>query len=60
MNLRLVDLNLLHVFDSVMKHRSVAQAAEALSLSPSAVSHGLSRLRHALKDELFLRDETGM
>jgi DNA-binding transcriptional LysR family regulator len=60
MNLRNVDLNLLHVFDAVMKHRSVAQAAQLLSLSPSAVSHALGRLRHALKDELFVRGEAGM
>lgn len=60
MRLRQVDLNLLNVFDTVMRYRSVAQAAEHLALSPSAISHALSRLRHALKDELFVRDEHGM
>lgn len=59
-HLRQVDLNLLHVFDEVMKHRSVAQAAEQLSLSPSAVSHALGRLRQALKDDLFLRSDAGL
>lgn len=60
MRLRQVDLNLLNVFDTVMRYRSVTQAAEHLALSPSAVSHALGRLRHALKDELFVRDERGM
>lgn len=60
MRLRQVDLNLLHVFDTVMRTRSVAMAAEQLALSPSAVSHALGRLRQALKDELFIRDEGGM
>jgi DNA-binding transcriptional LysR family regulator len=60
MRLRQVDLNLLNVFDAVMRHRSVAAAAEQLSLSSSAVSHALGRLRLALKDELFVRDDRGM
>jgi DNA-binding transcriptional LysR family regulator len=60
MNLRQVDLNLLHIFDAVLQTRNVGAAAERLGLSASAVSHALKRLRHALKDELFLRDETGM
>ena len=60
MRLRQVDLNLLQVFDTVMKYRSVALAGEQLNLSPSAVSHALARLRHVLKDELFVRGETGM
>jgi DNA-binding transcriptional LysR family regulator len=60
MNLRQVDLNLLHIFDAVLQTRSVGLAAQRLGLSASAVSHALKRLRHALKDELFLRDEAGM
>ncbi|GAB0113367.1 LysR family transcriptional regulator [Acidisoma sp. C75] len=60
MRLRQVDLNLLNVFDAVMRHRSVTEAAGELALSPSAVSHALGRLRLALKDDLFIRDERGM
>lgn len=60
MELGNVDLNLLHVFDAVMQHHSVAQAAQLLSLSPSTVSHALGRLRLALRDELFVRDDAGM
>ncbi|TIU03738.1 MAG: LysR family transcriptional regulator, partial [Mesorhizobium sp.] len=40
-----VDLNLLVLFEVVLEERHVGQAAERLSLSPSAVSHGLGRLR---------------
>lgn len=60
MKSRQVDLNLFYVFDSVMKHRSVARAAADLSLSPSAVSHALRRLRLILNDELFVRSDSGL
>jgi DNA-binding transcriptional LysR family regulator len=55
MKSRRVDLNLLHVFDAVMRDRSLTKAARTLDLTPSAVSHALARLRLALKDDLFLR-----
>lgn len=54
--LRRLDLNLLPVFDAVFRHRSVRLAAIELSLSTSALSHALSRLREFLKDPLFYRD----
>jgi DNA-binding transcriptional LysR family regulator len=60
MRSRRVDLNLLHVFDAVMRERSLTRAAKTLDLTPSAVSHALARLRHSLKDELFLRDGADM
>jgi DNA-binding transcriptional LysR family regulator len=53
--LRRVDLNLLVVFDALYRHRSVSKAAEELSLSPSAFSHALTRLRDSLSDSLFVR-----
>lgn len=53
--LRRLDLNLLLVFDALFRHRSVIMAADELSMSPSACSHALSRLRDALADELFVR-----
>jgi DNA-binding transcriptional LysR family regulator len=55
MNLRKVDLNLLVVFDAVMRERSVTRAAHRVFLTQSAVSSALSRLRDQLGDELFLR-----
>lgn len=59
-NLRRLDLNLLLVFDSLYRHRSVTAAAEELAMSPSACSHALSRLRQALSDELFVRYGSAM
>jgi DNA-binding transcriptional LysR family regulator len=55
-----LNLNLLRVFDAVNAERNVARAGRKLGQSPSAVSHALNRLRHALKDELFVRGKAGM
>jgi DNA-binding transcriptional LysR family regulator len=60
MRLGNLDLNLLMVFDAVMRERSVVRAADALAISQPAVSHALNRLRHALKDKLFIRTPSGM
>ena len=57
---RVVDLNLFRVFDAVMQQRSVSRAAKALSVTPSAISHSLSRLREAIGDELFVPGVSGM
>lgn len=54
------NLNLLVLFDAVMTHRHVGRAAEQLHLSPSAVSHGLGRLRVMLADPLFLKTPKGV
>ncbi|HWO09697.1 MAG TPA: LysR family transcriptional regulator [Polyangiaceae bacterium] len=55
-----LDLNLLLIFDAVLREGSVTRAARALALSQSAVSHGLARLRHALGDPLFTSVQRGM
>lgn len=55
-----VDLNLLVLFDVVLREQNVARAALALHLSPSAVSHGLGRLRRVFDDPLFLRTPKGV
>ncbi len=55
-----LDLNLLVVFDAVMQERSVTRAAARVGLSQPAMSHALTRLRHMLKDELFVRTPQGM
>jgi DNA-binding transcriptional LysR family regulator len=54
------DLNLLIVFDAVMQERSVTRAGDRLGLSQPALSHALTRLRHMLKDDLFVRSPKGM
>jgi DNA-binding transcriptional LysR family regulator len=44
----------------VLRERSVVRAADSLAISQPAVSHALNRLRHALKDQLFVRTPAGM
>ena len=60
MDQRNFDLNLLRVFKAVYVARNVRRAAELLGLSQPAVSHGLTRLRLRLKDQLFVRAPTGV
>lgn len=55
-----VDLNLLVLFETVLAERHVGRAAETLHLTPSAVSHGLARLRQVLNDPLFLKTPKGV
>jgi DNA-binding transcriptional LysR family regulator len=55
-----VDLNLLVLFEAVLAEQHVARAAGRLNLSPSAVSHGLARLRRLFNDPLFLRSPKGV
>ena len=60
MNFGAFDLNLLVVFDAVMQERSVTRAGGRIGLSQPAMSHALNRLRHLLKDPLFVRTPEGM
>jgi DNA-binding transcriptional LysR family regulator len=60
MDLSRFDLNLLLVFEAVLRERSVTRAGERLSLSQPAMSHALNRLRYLLKDQLFVRGPNGM
>ncbi len=60
MSLQRVDLNLFALFDVMMKRRSASAAARQLGVTPSAVSHGLARLRKLLGDELFVAGPDGM
>jgi DNA-binding transcriptional LysR family regulator len=54
------DLNLLVLFEVVMEERHVGRSAGRLSLTSSAVSHGLKRLRLLLGDPLFLKTPRGV
>lgn len=60
MNLRRIDLNLLVIFDALIEERNVTRAAQRVALSQPAFSNALSRLRHYLKDDLFIRRPDGM
>jgi len=55
MNISRLDMNLLRLFEAVYRLGSVSRAAEALGLSQPAASQGLTRLRLALGDALFVR-----
>ncbi|XQU08465.1 LysR family transcriptional regulator [Halomonas sp. LY9] len=59
-SLRHFDLNLLLVFEMLMRERHVTRAAEKLHLSQPALSHALKRLRDALDDPLLVRTEHGL
>jgi len=54
------DLNLFVLFEVVLHERHVGRAADRLNLTPSAVSHGLGRLRRLLNDPLFLKTPKGV
>jgi len=52
--LRLLDLNLLLILDSLMITRSATATAKALHKTQPGVSRDLAKLRHALDDPLFV------
>lgn len=56
MNLLSFDLNLLRIFDALLREQSTVKAGERIGLSQPAVSSALARLRHALNDPLFVRE----
>jgi DNA-binding transcriptional LysR family regulator len=55
-----VDLNLLVVFDALLRERSVSATAHKLGLSQPAASFALKRLRVMLGDPLFVRTARGI
>ena len=59
-NIRNFDLNLLLIFDALMRERNVSRVAEKLALSQPAVSNALNRLRALLDDPLLVRTNQGM
>lgn len=60
MDIRQLDLNLLPIFEALLRKRSVTQAAQELGMSQSALSAALARLRSALNDALFVRAGRGL
>jgi len=54
-----VDLNLLKLFDALLKEGSVTRAGQRLGLSQPAASRGLGRLRRLLNDQLLIRATNG-
>lgn len=58
--LRMVDLNLLTVFDAVMQEQNITRAAQTLGMSQPAVSNAVARLKLMFNDELFVRYGRGI
>jgi DNA-binding transcriptional LysR family regulator len=58
--LRRLDVGLLLVFEAVSRAGNFTHAADSVGLSPSAVSHSVSRLRDIFGDPLFLRRAQGV
>jgi DNA-binding transcriptional LysR family regulator len=59
-DIRDLDLNLLPVLNVLLEERSVTRAARRLHLTQSTVSGMLARMREALDDPLFVRDQHGI
>lgn len=59
-NIKNIDLNLLVIFAALCQEKNTTRAAQRLGLSQPAISHALSRLRHQLKDSLFVRASKGL
>jgi DNA-binding transcriptional LysR family regulator len=55
-----VDLNLLVVFNALLKSRSVSGAARTLKMSQPATSFALNRLRKMFGEPLFVRTSRGI
>ncbi|HSV79966.1 MAG TPA: LysR family transcriptional regulator [Ramlibacter sp.] len=54
------DLNLLRLFDALLRHGHLGHAAEELELSQPAASASLKRLREQIGDVLFVKAHNGM
>jgi len=60
MNIDALDFKHLSLLDTLLRTRSVTDAARFLDIPQSSASHGLSRLREALNDQLLVRSSGGM
>jgi DNA-binding transcriptional LysR family regulator len=55
-----IDLNLIRVFVTIYKTKSVTAAADRLCLTQPTVRYELSKLRTLLNNPLFIRTHDGM
>lgn len=60
LQIRKVDGGLLLIFHELLARRQASAVAQHLGLSPSAISHGLARLRDLFGDPLFIRRSHGL
>lgn len=59
-NMRNVNLNLLLVFDALMREKNVSRAGDKIGLSQPGMSYSLKQLRNLFNDPLFLKTQQGM
>ena len=55
-----LDLNLMVIFDAIMQEQSITAAASRLAMTQPSVSNAVSRMRHAWKDPLFVKNGRGI
>lgn len=55
-----IDIRLFFLFEALLRHRNVTLAAKAASMSQSAASKALNKLRRHYGDALFVRTRAGM
>jgi DNA-binding transcriptional LysR family regulator len=55
-----LDLNLIRIFDALIREQNVSKAADQLGMSQSSMSHALRRLREFFNDPLFIKTGEGM
>ncbi|GAB3530665.1 LysR family transcriptional regulator [Photobacterium alginatilyticum] len=54
------DLNLVVIFDQIMKEQSITVAAERLAMTQPSVSNAVARMRHQWRDPLFVKHGRGV
>jgi DNA-binding transcriptional LysR family regulator len=59
-DLRKIDLNLLHVFEAIYASQNISRAATQLGMTQPTLSNALARLRDQFGDPLFLRADRGV
>ncbi len=60
LKIRKLDGGLLIIFHELLARRRASEVADHLNLSPSAISHALTRLRDVFGDPLFIRRSHGL
>lgn len=55
-----LDLNLLVIFDAIMREGSVSRAASVLAMTQPAVSNAISRMRVSFGDPVFVKEGRGV
>src|SRR5690348_16420879 len=60
LQIRKIDGGLLLIFRELLLRRRASSVAGQLGLSPSAISHALTRLRDVFGDPLFIRRSHGL